>query len=267
MGLLASLMFFTRLPWWRLFTVPKEAFEHVVDWWPIVGWLTGCVMGGVFVGGLALGLSPAISALLAIAARLLLTGALHEDGLADFCDGFGGGTSRARTLVIMKDSHIGTYGVLGLVLYIGLLWSLMTNITGAPQASSAAMWQAGALILLFDVAGKSAASLITGQLPYARTADEAKNQVVYVGRSWQAWLLHSLRCALALALPIALCVYLGLGAVVLLLPVPFIVELLLMLWMRRRLGGYTGDCCGALFLLSELSMYMVWLVLTLNISS
>ena len=97
MGLLASLMFFTRLPWWRLFTVPKEAFEHVVDWWPIIGWLTGCVMGGVFVGGLALGLSPAISALLAIAARLLLTGALHEDGLADFCDGFGGGTSRART--------------------------------------------------------------------------------------------------------------------------------------------------------------------------
>ena len=167
----------------------------------------------------------------------------------------------------MKDSHIGTYGVLGLVLYIGLLWSLMTNIAGATQASSAAMWQAGALILLFDVAGKSAASLITGQLPYARTADEAKNQVVYVGRSWQAWLLHSFRCALALALPIALCVYLGLGAVVLLLPVPFIVELLLMLWMRRRLGGYTGDCCGALFLLSELSMYMAWLVLTLNISS
>ena len=63
-----------------------------------------------------------LAVLAAIVVRLLMTGALHEDGLADFCDGFGGGGSdRQRILDIMKDSHIGTYGVLGLVLYLLLL--------------------------------------------------------------------------------------------------------------------------------------------------
>src|SRR5574344_2931621 len=59
---------------------------------------------------------------------LLLTGALHEDGFADFCDGFGGGTDRGKILVIMKDSHIGTYGVIGLVLYFLLLWNVWVLI-------------------------------------------------------------------------------------------------------------------------------------------
>lgn len=271
MKLLASLIFFTRLPLWRLRPVPKEAFEHVVDYWPLVGWLTGGMMAFAYLFASALGFAPMVAALLAIGARLLLTGALHEDGLADFCDGFGGGVTRERTLMIMKDSHIGTYGVLGLVLYFGLLWAslcqplplpslkegvsfpLMAENLSAPLRSG---WGWAVLILFFDVAAKSAASLITGQLPYARTAEGAKNQVVYVGRSLRGWLMHGLRCIIAIALPLALCCLSGYPQVVALLPVPFVVELLLMLWMRRRLGGYTGDCCGALFLLCELSLYL-----------
>ena len=265
MHLLASLIFFTRLPWWRLRTVPKEAFEHVVDFWPLVGWFTGSVTACVFMASMAVGLSPSFSAMLALSSRVLMTGALHEDGLADFCDGFGGGTSRARTLYIMKDSHIGTYGVLGLLIYIGLIWSAMADLGGLSQSGSNSIWHAGATILLFDTVAKSAASLITGQLPYARTEEEAKNGVVYVGRSWQGWLMHALRCAIAMAPPLALCVALGLGSMVYVLPAPFLVEVLLMLWMRRRLGGYTGDCCGALFLLCELSLYIAWLLLAVNL--
>ena len=262
--ILASLIFFTRLPWWRLKTVPKEAFEHVVDYWPFVGWLTGGVMACVYGAACLLGCTPMVAALLAIASRLLLTGALHEDGLADFCDGFGGGRTRARTLEIMKDSHIGTYGVLGLVVYVGLLWSgmvrnedLMMNKALFDSRLSFFVFHC-ALFILFDVTGKCAASLITGQLPYARSSEAAKNQVVYVGRSLRGWLLHAFRCVLALAPPLALCCYLGLPQVVYLLPAAFIVELLLMTWMRRRLGGYTGDCCGALFLLCELVLYLLF---------
>ena len=263
--LFASLMFFTRLPWWRLRTVPKEAFEHVVDWWPLIGWLTGGVMAAVFVMAVSVGMFVSVAALLAIASRLLLTGALHEDGLADFFDGFGGGTDRARTLFIMKDSHIGTYGVLGLLLVLGLLWASLVQLSGYMSApgsvavftpSADALLRTASVMLLFDVAAKSAASLITGQLPYARTADEAKNKVVYVGRSLQGWLCHGVRCALALSLPVAACCYFGVPQVHLLLPVPFVLECLLMLWMRRRIGGYTGDCCGAIFLLCELSLYL-----------
>lgn len=271
MRLLASLIFFTRLPWWRLHAVPKEAFEHVVDYWPFIGWLTGGTMALVYVCATALGFAPMVAALLAIAARLLLTGALHEDGLADFCDGFGGGGTRERTLAIMKDSHIGTYGVLGLVFYFALLWSSLSQELPLPCATDGYSfplmaaelpgwlsrgWGWAMIILLFDVAAKCAASLITGQLPYARTAEGAKNQVVYVGRSLRGWLMHGLRCVVALALPLTLCCLSGYPQVVALLPVPFVVELLLQMWMRRRLGGYTGDCCGALFLLCELSLYL-----------
>lgn len=253
MPLLASLIFFTRLPWWRLREVPKEAFEHVVDWWPLVGWLTGGLMAVVFLLTTLLGFPPPVAALLAIASRMLLTGALHEDGLADFCDGFGGGTSRERTLSIMKDSHIGTYGVLGLFVTLGLLWACLGTIGQQTDGLVPC-----SLILLFDVAAKCAASLITSQLPYARTADSAKNGVVYTTRS--GWLLHALRCALALSLPVALCVACGYVSIVVLIVVPFVVEYLLMRWMRKRLGGYTGDCCGALFLLCELSLYLAFFI-------
>ena len=112
----AALIFFTRLPFWRIYQPPKDAYQYVVEFWPLAGWLTGGVMAGVlFLSAMVFRYEIAI--ILAIISRLLLTGALHEDGLADFIDGFGGGHNRQRILDIMKDSHIGTYGVLALIVY------------------------------------------------------------------------------------------------------------------------------------------------------
>ena len=122
MNILAAFIFFTRLPFWRIREVPAECFKHVVPYWPLSGWLTGGIMAGVL--WLSAQILPfSVAVLLALAARLLITGALHEDGLADFFDGFGGGTNRERILSIMKDSHIGSYGVIGLIFYFLLLWS------------------------------------------------------------------------------------------------------------------------------------------------
>ena len=123
MNLLAAFIFFTRLPFWKLKEVPSECFKHVVPYWPLVGWLTGGIMVGTF--WLAAQVMPVTWAwILAIVSRLLVTGCLHEDGLADFFDGFGGGTTRERTLTIMKDSHIGTYGVIGLIIYFLMMTQL-----------------------------------------------------------------------------------------------------------------------------------------------
>ena len=104
----AALMFFTRLPLWRLHQPPRESFRAVVEYWPLAGWVTGGLMALTLYASSHF-LPYSIAVLLAIVVRLLLTGALHEDGLADFCDGFGGGTDRQRILDIMKDSRIGTY--------------------------------------------------------------------------------------------------------------------------------------------------------------
>ncbi len=233
-------MFFTRLPWWRIHEPKSEHFRHVVEHWPFVGWLTGGAM--VLVYSLSmLGLhNLGFVALLVIGSRVLLTGALHEDGLADFCDGMGGGTSRERTLEIMKDSHIGTYGVIGLLFYFLFLYSVV------PHLSPLTLFTA-------DVWAKGVASMLIFQLPYARKEQEAKNQTVYVRYQWP-WQL--LRIVVAM-LPVALLWwYVGTMPHPLLFIVPIVVELLLALWMKRSIGGYTGDCCGATFLLCEASILL-----------
>lgn len=120
MNILAAFIFFTRLPFWKIKEVPAGCFKHVVPYWPLTGWLTGGIMAGtLWLAGQILPLP--LAWIIAIIARLLATGCLHEDGLADFLDGFGGGTTRERTLAIMKDSHIGSYGVIGLIVYFLLL--------------------------------------------------------------------------------------------------------------------------------------------------
>lgn len=237
-------MFFTRLPWWRIHQPKTEAFRHVVEYWPLVGWLTGGAMILVYSLSLLSLHTLGVVAVLVIGIRVLLTGALHEDGLADFCDGMGGGTSRERTLAIMKDSHIGTYGVLGLVFYFLFLFSTVPHLSPL-------------LILTADIWGKSVASLLILQLPYARTEEEAKNRIVY---AHYAWIGQLLRIAVAM-LPVALLWwYVGIMPHPLIFVVPIALELLLALWMKRSLGGYTGDCCGATFLLCEASIYLTFLL-------
>lgn len=133
-NILASFIFFTRLPFWKIKEVPAECFKHVVPYWPLTGWLTGGLMAGaLWLSGQILPVS--IAWIIAVIVRLLVTGCLHEDGLADFMDGFGGGTTRERTLAIMKDSHIGSYGVIGLIFYFLLLLQ-MRNLPLNSYASS-----------------------------------------------------------------------------------------------------------------------------------
>lgn len=253
--LFASLMFFTRLPWWRLRNVPSEAFKHTIDFWPQVGWITGGTMAFSFLlFAQVLPLSVAI--ILAIATRLLLTGALHEDGLADFCDGMGGGTTRERTLAIMKDSHIGTYGVLGLIVYFALLYTILYET--AIQNTSSLMTTV-ATILFSDVWGKSISSFII-TLPYARDEEGAKAHVVYHTRTMKEHLLHLLRCALALSLPTMFLFRSEVHPYCAALLTPIVVFLLLRIWMKKKIGGYTGDCCGATFLICELSYLLTQLI-------
>lgn len=241
----AAFIFFTRLPLWRIHEPPRECYRAVVEYWPLVGWLTGALMGGViYLGGMFL--PQAVAVLLAIAARILLTGALHEDGLADFFDGFGGGGGdRRRILDIMKDSRIGTYGVIGIVMYLLLLFFLLTSMP-APLAAL--------VVFAADPFCKMVSGQIISMMPYARKEDEAKAKVVYRKISLKAGILLFVQGVL----PLALLVLVTDGAVRwdLLIFAPCLVMYFLYLLIWHRLRGYTGDCCGAMFLLTELSFYL-----------
>lgn len=236
--LLAAFIFFTRLPLGRIMAVPADCFKHVVPYWPIVGWLTGGILAGTL-WLLAQVLPLQVAWIGAIVVRLLVTGCLHEDGLADFCDGFGGGTTRERTLAIMKDSHIGTYGVVGLIVYF-LLWSQMIVFPLGILC---------AVAFCADVYSKWCVSHMVNLLPYARKEEESKAKVLYSRMT----LPEVMAGTIAGWLPLLFLQPVGWGVACFCPPIVF---LLLCGWMKRRIGGYTGDCCGAVFLLGELSFYI-----------
>ena len=172
--------------------------------------------------------------------RLLITGCLHEDGLADFFDGFGGGTSRERILSIMKDSHIGSYGVIGLILYFALLYTLLSSLP---------LTLAGSAILAGDPFSKGVAGMIINRLPYARKEEEAKNKTVYSRMTTSEYTC----CLFSALIPMFWLpepVYLLAGLL------PVLVFYFLTSLMKKKIQGYTGDCCGATFLLCELSFYL-----------
>lgn len=252
----ASICFFTRIPLYRFIPdIAPDSYRNVVAYWSLIGLLTG--------GSLALGFGLGWflwgswgAAIGAVVARLVLTGALHEDGLADCCDAFGGSHSREKTLAIMKDSHIGTYGVLGLISHFALLVCILSQY---PQYISSH-------ILLFlllpfvDVASKTIVSLLHNLLPYARAESEAKVGFSFYPLSAKEMLITSLPFLLLLV-GLLLC-QVDLWKVI--VPSIFIgggVFLLSVRYLKVRIGGYTGDCYGGLFLLVELSIHLAMLPL------
>ena len=242
----AALIFFTRLPLWRIYQPPKGAYSAVVEFWPLAGWITSGVMAGVLFGASML-FNYEIAILLAISARLLLTGALHEDGLADFFDGFGGGGgNRKRILEIMKDSHIGTYGVISLIIYMSMLWFALHSMQLADAVIT---------ILAVDPYAKMISAQVVQMMPYARTEETAKNKTVY--RKFP--IFAGIALAVQGLAPIS--VYLWWmqeridWSMMIFAPCLTMYFMYLLIW--RRLRGYTGDCCGAMFLLTELTAYLV----------
>jgi adenosylcobinamide-GDP ribazoletransferase len=226
----------------------KDCFATVVEHWPLVGWLTGGIMAATL-WLCAQALPYYIAVLLAIVMRLLVTGALHEDGLADFLDGFGGGgNNRQRILDIMKDSHIGTYGVIGLILYLLLLFFCLSSMT--PKMAALA-------ILAADPYAKMLTSQLVTMMPYARREDEAKAKVVYRKISVASGISLAVQGLLPL---VAFIFYTGVAWETLIF-IPALVMYFLYLFIWRKIHGYTGDCCGAVCLLVELSVYLTLLFL------
>lgn len=237
----AAFVFFTRLPFWRFkaFQVDPRYFNDVINYWAVVGWLTGGVMAATLF--LSSYIFPYyIAVILALLSRLFITGALHEDGLADFFDGFGGGNTKDRILAIMKDSHIGTYGVLGLICYFLLFYNLFIGLN---------LHFACFAILIGDPLCKLISAQITRFLAYARTAETSKSKAIYTKVTTKAFLISLAFGILPLVLFFN---YHYLCAIAF----PIVVFCFLVYLMRKKIQGYTGDCCGAMFLLCEISFYL-----------
>jgi adenosylcobinamide-GDP ribazoletransferase len=235
-----GVLFSTRLPLGRPALVEGAAITRASWAWPLAGALVGLIGAGVYWATATAGVPTLAAAGLAVSATLLATGCLHEDGLADTADGFGGASSRERKLVIMSDSRIGAYGacvlIMSLLLRIATIASLGDPLLVVP------------VLIAAHAAARASMPVLMQLVPPARSdglsADAGRPPLSTVG--------------IAVAFGI---VALGLGLGI----VPGLIALALvagavasMAWLcMRQIGGQTGDVLGALEQVSEVLILLV----------
>lgn len=233
-----AIMFFTRLPVPKNLPFSQNYLNRAARYFPLVGAVVGGIGAAIF--WLAnLIFPPAIALLLSMAATIVTTGAFHEDGFADVCDGFGGGYTKARVLEIMKDSRLGTFGTVGLVLMLSLKFAALLQLNPAVVP-----WT----LIAGHSISRLAATVLIVALKYVRDDLTAKAKPLAVKLSAGEMVLATFFGLVPLVL-------LGWAAVWTLVPVALITALAAAYFVRR-IGGYTGDCLGATQQLAEVVFYL-----------
>ena len=238
-----AMMLLTRLPMGRM-SGPVPTLAQAGWAFPLAGAVVGGIGWAAFALAVGLGLPPAVCAVLAVVAGVLVTGGLHEDGLADLADGLGGGRDRAGKLEIMRDSRIGSYGVLALGLVILLKVQAIAALPNVP----ALVWA----FVAFAAVSRAAMLAAMAALPPARP--DGLGRMAGLDGGWR--LPAGLGAALVLSLPMVA----AFGAPALAILILAALVGAIPAWLaNRQLGGQTGDVLGAVQQVAEAAG---WVALT-----
>ena len=241
---LAALSFFTRLP------VPgshsAEGLDGAARYFPLAGIIVG-VLGALATWAASFILPLSLAVIAGMAATIIITGAFHEDGFSDACDGFGGGwkggdEGRAQVLAIMKDSRVGSYGALGIALMLLAKWNALMEIPD--EALIFAIVAAHAI-------SRFAATTLMFALDYVREEGKSKPLAKRMGAG---------DLAVAGVFGLAPCLLLPTTETLVALAATAFATFLCARTFVRRIGGYTGDCLGATQQVAELAFYAGFLV-------
>ncbi|GIU17008.1 MULTISPECIES: adenosylcobinamide-GDP ribazoletransferase [unclassified Shewanella] len=227
-AILAAASFLTRLPMPTWVAKDSDAIAKSSRWFAFIGLWIGVIAAGLLYSFTAL-MGQELAVVLTLLLIILLTGAFHEDGLADLCDGFGGGWERSRKLAIMKDSQIGTYGVLALVSSFAIKVIALSQLP---------LVIACLALITCHAASRSIAGFVAVYLPYARTDDNNKTPQ----KDAKLPITNRLILCASGALPMTL---LPLGCSLTLIAVWLGVFIAMIKLMQRHIQGYTGDTLGA----------------------
>jgi adenosylcobinamide-GDP ribazoletransferase len=239
----AALRFFTRLPVPAWVGHTQDQLDHAARYFPLIGILIGGIGAGVTELA-ALALPIGVAVLLGMAATILATGAFHEDGFADSCDGFGGGWEKAQVLAIMKDSRVGSYATLGVGLMLLTKWNALVELDAAFGPPLLAI-----ALIAGHAVSRLASTVLIYFLSYVRDDDSSKSKPLA-----QRLALHEL--AIAVVIGLAPCLLLPLIDMLVALAAVALAALLAARYFVRRIGGYTGDCLGATQQVCELAFYL-----------
>jgi adenosylcobinamide-GDP ribazoletransferase len=212
------------------FPIPRQPLkvEANAAWaYPIVGAAIGALGGGVYWIATALSLAPALAAIFALLAMVLATGALHEDGLADFADGLAG-TTPADRLSIMRDRRAGTYGAIALIFSLALRATAIALIAGSASVFAA--------LIVAGAAGRTSAVIVMASLPAARS--DGLSAAVGSPSAKLAGAAQAFTFLLGW-------LFLSFGLAVFVMAIAAVVAFLVGRYAQSKLGGQTGDVLGA----------------------
>ena len=235
-----SLQFLTRIPVRSDGHYSELRMAEIPRYFPLVGALIGAVGGAVFFVAHEL-LSLGSAVLVSVAATMALTGAFHEDGLADTFDGVGGGMIKSKALEIMRDSRLGTYGTLAVVVALLLKIALLAELPARHIPTA---------LILGHVLSRLSSVLVLIRGRYVR--DEGAGKPVAQGLSAKStWV------AMITAVAVTLLTWLFVGGVPVIVAIGamLVAHGLLRLWVEQKIGGYTGDTLGSIQQVSELGCY------------
>jgi adenosylcobinamide-GDP ribazoletransferase len=245
---LTAIMFFTRIPVGKNLPYHEGMLQQSARYFSWVGIIVGGFSACIF--WLA---SYIFSTNLAIAfsmlASILLTGAFHEDGFADSCDAFGGGWNKEKILTIMKDSRLGTYGVIGLIGIITIKFLLLQSI----QSLIHLPFFIASIIAAHSIS-RCMAVFTMQQLTYVQDIDSSKSKPLANRKlSWNEMFIALIGAFIP-------CVFLP-TIFLLSIPLMIVVQYLAGFYFKKWIGGYTGDCLGATQQICEITFYIGILIL------
>jgi len=251
-----ALMFYTRIPCPKDIDHNPDYLNKASRYFPLVGWIVGTVAFGTYCLFEYL-ISPEIAILFSMIASILVTGAFHEDGFADVCDGFGGGWTKEKILLIMKDSAIGAYGAIGVVLLL-LMKFLSTNVLlGKVNVSGINLYLVYFLIFLSGHAlSRLAAVSIVFTHEYSREDATSKSKPLAKSYTWRE-VIGAFFFGL---LPLLVLSYFQWQIILVLVPV-FLMRVYLARYFQKWIDGYTGDCLGATQQVCEVVFYLSFIAL------
>lgn len=239
----SAILYFTRIPLPFKLNYKKENQQFVLTWFPFIGIIVGSI-GALAYWLSAMILPHSVSILLAIGVMILTTGALHEDGWADVCDGFGGGYGKEHILRIMKDSCVGAYAVIGLIMLFALKIITLFAISST---------KIPIILIATQALSRCPILLLTKFQKNARQTGESKSRDSSNPLSWG-------RIMIAFALAFLPLLFLP-RISFLLVPILIVVSLLSGCYFKKHIGGYSGDCLGATQQLNEITILLFFCAL------
>ncbi len=237
-----ALSFFTRLPVPKTMHYSESLLNKANRYFSLVGLVTGLLLALSYLT-FSTFLPANISILLMMGVSLLLTGAFHEDGLADMADGIGGAFTIEKRLTIMKDSRIGTYGAVTLIITLLLKFTLLVEL--ANQDSNHLLLA----IVLAEMLSRAIAGSLISAMPYVSDIEQSKSKPLAQAQSFS-------ELATLLLIGVAPLIFYSSEVIFSLLSILFIFRWLFKQWLMSKIGGFTGDCLGAGQQISELIIYL-----------